>query len=605
MTIFSDTNRSSLRYVIESQWGQTPASGTTRNLRMTSHSLSTKKNTTMSNEIRADRMVSGILETEMMSDGGVNFEFSAGTYDDMFQAFVLGTWTRPATFDQWTGTNLSWTANNTLSYVGTDLTPYLIAGRRIKTQGFVNPSNNGFFAITSVAYTSGATVITVPTTTSVIEAGNVKSYVSDANDIIVLNNTSIRSGTSGASTFDSNGTNAFASAIAAGQIVVGQRLHFEGLGFETGTVAFSATATAGLTITVTDGVNSVPFVAGTDFAVGASAANSATALAAAVNNARVNGKLVSSATLFPQITATAASGTVTFRDLNMTGGGISKSNDGSSVATVTNFAGGSTTERGFFTVTSVSSDVIGVSPTPGTNANAGAIGVTVRGSMLRNPGNYANIVPQSFTFEPGYTDVGLYFLQNGMRVNDITLDVQASNLVTGTFNFMGKATTTLTSTQLGAAPYIVCDTTNTESLNATTDVGTLTKNGVALTTAVKQIKIDAKATLRNQMAVGSKFPVGIGTGRFTLSLTAQAYFATFDLYNNFLNHDTVAMEFSFQDSDGHAYYFTVPAMKVTSDPIEAKGIDQDVMEELTFEAFRDSSTQCMLQIDRFSSVLPV
>jgi hypothetical protein len=605
MTVFSDTNRSNLRYLLESQWGQTPTSGTTRILRMTSHSLSTKKSTTMSNEIRADRMVSSVIETEMMSDGGINFEFSAGTYDDLFQAFVLGTWTRPCTFDQWTGSILAWTANNTIQITGADYTGYLTVGRRMTTRGWVNPSNNGFWQIASASVSGNVTTVTFTETSGVIEAGGVSAFLSDANDIIVLLNTSIRSGTSGAATFDSNGTNAFASAIAAGQLNVGQRIHVEGLGYETGTVVFSAAATAGLTITVSDGVNVVPFVAGTDFAVGSSGTTVAANLAAAVNAARVNGKLVGASTLYPQVYATASSGTVTFKDLNVTGGSLSKAADTGSVATVTNFASGVTSERGVFTITSVSSDVIGVTPAPGTNANAGTIPVTIRGSMLRNPGNYANIIPQSFSIEAGYTDVGLYFMQNGLRVNDFTLDVQASNIVTGTFNFMGKQTSTLNATQFGATPYIPLGQTNTESLNATTDVGSLTKNGVPLTTAVKQIKIDAKATLRNQMAVGSKFPVGIGTGRFTLSLTAQAYFATFDLYNTFLNHQTVAMEFSFQDDFGYTYFFTVPAMKLTADPIEAKGIDQDVMEELTFEAQIDPASDCMLQLDRFSSLLPV
>ena len=37
------------------------------------------------------------------------------------------------------------------------------------------------------------------------------------------------------------------------------------------------------------------------------------------------------------------------------------------------------------------------------------------------------------------------------------------------------------------------DIVGAEIMNATTDVGSITKNGVALSTAVKQIKIDAKA----------------------------------------------------------------------------------------------------------------
>jgi hypothetical protein len=232
--------------------------------------------------------------------------------------------------------------------------------------------------------------------------------------------------------------------------------------------------------------------------------------------------------------------------------------------------------------------------------------VTIRGSMLRNPSVSANIVPQSFSIESFYADVSKGFIQNGMMVNTFSLDVNASSVMTGSFEFMGAQTATLSATQLGnTGSYTVLGTTATEVLNATTDVGTITKNGTALSTAIKQIKIDGKAQLRNQMAVSSKFPVGIGTGRFELTGSLQAYFADLDLFNNFLNHDTVSMEWDFQDQRLCTYYWTIPAMKISADPVNSKGIDQDVMEDMTWEAFRDPTTQCMIQIDRFSPLVPM
>lgn len=603
---FADTNRAVLRLLAETQWGQTPTSGNVRTYRMTSHAISTKKNTVKSNEIRDDRMVSDIIETEMMSDGSINGEFSAGSYDDLFQAFVMGTWTRPMTHDFWVGVNVSWVSTSKIAIAGgVDYTGYLTVGRRMKTEGFVNPANNNFWTIASTDYNSGAgqTEIVMSQTTAVVEAGNIRSKVSDANDVIVLLNTSIRSGTSGASTFDSNGTNAFASAIAAGQLNVGQRIHVAGLGYGTGTVTFAATAVAGSGVTVNDGVNAYTFVAGTDFAVGSSATNSATALAAAINSARALG--VSTPQVFPNVKASSAAGVVTVVNLNGAGGSLAKVSDGTSNITIVTFAGGDNTQSGVFTLTGVTSDVLTVTPQPTTNANSGSLAVTVRGSMLRNPGLSANIVPQSFSVETGYEDVNLWFKQDGIQISSFSLDVNASAVVTTTFELMGRATVAQSGTILGNSPYVLLQPTQTEILNATTDVGTIYKDGVALSTAVKQIKMDGKASLANQMAVGSKFPVGIRSGRFELSGSVTAYFEDLDLFNNFLNHDTVSLSFNFSDSAGNAYYWTVPAAKFTADPITAKGVDQDVLDEVTFEAFRDPATSCMFQIDRFSSLLPV
>ena len=607
MAIFATTNRANLRLLPEAQWGETPDTGVTREVRMTSHSMATKKNTVKSNEIRDDRMVSDIIETEMMSDGGINFEFSAGATDDLFEAFLMGTWTRPMTYDFWEGTSVEWTSDNTLKILGIDATGYLVEGRVIQTRGFVNPSNNNFWTIDTVTLTGGNTVIVVTDSTAVSEAGNLTSFVGDANDTIIIKDGHIRSGTSSASTFDSNSNNDFSSAIAAGQLVVGQKIYVDGLGYETGSFTFSAVAVAADSVTVNDGESSYTFVAGTDFAVGASATNTATALAFAINNARVYGVGGGPgvAPIFLNVKATSDVGAVTVTNLYATGGSLAKVVDSTSVDTVVNFSGGVDSEHGVFTLVAVNEDILTVSPSPGTNSNGSSLPVTIRGSMLRNPSVASDIVYASYTIESFYDDVSLGFVQDGMTVNTFTIDANASAVLTGSFEFMGRATDTITTSQLGNSPYTVLGPVQCEVMNATTDVGYVEKDGVALTTAIKQIKLDGKAQLRNQMAVSSKFPVGIGTGRFELTGSMQAYFSDLDLYNDFLNHTTVSVGWDFEDSTGNTYYFTVPAVKVTADPVNAKGIDQDVMEDITFEAFRDVVTECMIQIDRFSSLLPL
>jgi len=155
------------------------------------------------------------------------------------------------------------------------------------------------------------------------------------------------------------------------------------------------------------------------------------------------------------------------------------------------------------------------------------------------------------------------------------------------------------------APYVPLETTATEVMNSTTNVGNLTKNGAVLSTAVQSITLEGDASLRSQNAVGSKYARGIGTGRFQLTGTITAYFETLELYNHFLDHDTISIGFDFNDLDGNVYFYTIPALKLTADPISPTGIDEDIMEELEWSALRDPQTACQLQIDRFSSVFPV
>jgi len=606
---FADSNRAGIKLIQENNltWGVTPTTGKTRNIRITSSSLVAEKETVVSDELRSDRMVSSVVEVSAQTTGDINYEFSAGSHDILMQAFLLGLWTRPMEFDYFKG-NVAWGTTSRIDLSGGDYRDYFTVGRRIKTTGFTNPSNNKYNEIASMAFTGGVTQITVTTTNAVVEAASAFTKVQDANDVIILNSTAIRFGTTGASTIDSNGTNAFAAAITAGNLVAGQNIYVDnGSGRETGSYSFATNASDNDTFTISDGINSVIFEldAGTgvipgnqSVALGGTGTLTATNLAAAINTARVDGRL--------QVKAVAATTTVTITNLRRGGGSLTKV---SVNGTVTNFTGGIAGSGGFFKIVAVADDVLTVSPAPTTDANAGAAAVTIKGSMLRNPDGtgtlpHQQIVAQSFTAETGFADVNQYFTHNGLRVGSFSMDVSTGAIVTGTYAFEGKETKRLLTgtTFLGATPFTPLKTTATEVMNSTTNVGLIEKDGVELSSALQSIALEGDATLRQQPAVGSKFARGIGTGRFNLTGTVTAYFENGALYDDFITHDTASLAFRFTDIDGNTYKYTLPAVKFTSDAIAPSGIDQDVVEPLEFTAFRDGTTGTMFQIDRWSDI---
>lgn len=600
---FADSNRASIRYIIEDPncWGDTPTSGITRALRFTSSSLAASKETVVSDELRADRMVSSVIEVSAASNGEINFEFSAGSHDDFLQAFMLGAWTRPMTFDFFKGTTVSFTATNEITISGQDVSDYFVVGRYVKTEGFLTEGNNAYWEISAIAFGGTDTVLTLVETSATIEGSSDFTKVMDANDVFVANNTDIRLGTGGAAEIDSNGNNAFASVVAAGQIEVGQKIYVDlPVGAETfrnQTITLSGAMAAADQIQINDGTEVLSLFGGTDFVVGVDANTDAAALAEAINKERRAGRL--------DVKATVAAAVVTVYFLSNSA--VAEVTDpvdaGGVVALGVATAATDANARGVYTVVSASDDVIGVSPTPPTIATPGA--VTIKGSMLRNPGDVDDITAQSFSLETSFNDVDKTFLQDGMRVGSFSMDVSTGAIVTGTMNFEGKETIPLTSEQLNdAVTYEVLDTTATEVMNATTNVGALTKNGSELATAVQSLSMEGDASLRQQMAVGSKFARGIGTGRFNLTGNITAYFETLEMYQHFIDHDTISLGWDFTDADKNVYYFTIPAVKITADPIAPTGIDEDVTEEMEWSAFRDPATKCMLQVDRFSSVRP-
>lgn len=585
---FADANRASIRVIEEATWGTTPVSGKTREVRLTSSSLSASKETVVSDELRADRMISSITEVSAASSGDVNFEYSAGAHDEFLAAFLMGAWSRPMDVDFWKGASISITGASAITVTGSDITGYLTDGYRIKLAGFVDPANNGYFSIASSAPSGADTVITIVESTLVAETGTVNSRLYDANDVIVLNDTNISASAAG---FDSNATNAFAAAIAAGQLVTGQKIYVDGLGVETGTITASVAAIAAVTITISDGVNSYAFVGGVDFTIGVTFTDDAAALADAINANRYD-------PIHPvNVKATAAAGVVTVTNLNQTGGSIVETVDDINVVVV-DFSGGVAGTAGLFTISSATDDLLVVSPAPTVDA-AGAA-VTVKGSLLRNPGDETAINQRMFSIETAYADISQYMLQDGMVPGTFSLEVAAGSIITGTIGFQGRATALSQTTTLSGGGYTVLGAQTGEVVNATTDVGNLTKDNVDFSACLQTISLSGEANLRQQACVGSKFSQGIGAGRFNLTGSMTVFFEDEQLFNDFIDHETVALSFSVTDAEGSAYYWTVPAVKISQDQIAPGGIDQDVFENIEFTAFRDSSTECMVQIDRFS-----
>lgn len=602
---FADSNRASLRYLLEdaNAWGVTPASGTPREMRITGSQLAAQKETATSEELRSDRMVPNIVEVGASAEGEINFEFSAGAIDDFLAAFLYGVWSRPMTFDMFKGKHVNVASATTVTIAG-DVERYFTTGRVVKLEGWTNAVNNTYGTISGVAFAAGVTTVTLTGVALVAETGSDYSAVLDANDVLVQS-TAIRFGTAGASTIDSNGGNAFATAVAAGQIVVGQKIHIDGIGREAGEIEFTALPGAGTRILISDGGKRKGFQFGgvvlpgyVDVAPGADATAAGANLAAAIMQETVRGNL--------KVKATAAAGVITLTNLaDVSGGSVVEELDPDNAVTVTDFTGGDDTVRGVFTVTSVANDVIGVSPAPVTNANGGTAKIVVKGSMIRNPSRVQDFVRQSFTVETSYEDVDRHFVATGLRVGQFNLDINSGEISTGSIQMMGRAMERrLSNTSLlRNAPYLPKDAPAHEIMNATSNVGELSLDGRSDLAFIQSISLAGDASLREQRAVGNKYAVGIGVGRFQLTGSFAAYFETGELFDKFVNHDTVRLSFFYYDLGSNRYDFTIPAIKLTSDPIAPEGIDQDVIENIEWEAQRDPATACMMQIDRFSSTL--
>ena len=695
---FADANRAQIRTLEEVTWGVTPTSGSVREMRLTSSSLSATKETVVSDELRADRMVPDIVEVAAMSSGEINFEWSSGPQDEYVAGFLMSAWTRPMTMDFWKGKQVTISANNTFKLVGVDATPYISVGRVFKTIGFANAGNNGYFTVATVAVNGSDTDVTVAGTPLTVEAGNNNTRFYDANDVIILNDSTVSATSAGFA-----GTGVFTAAQTAGQLQVGQQVTVEGLGYGTAVVTFTTGAATTFAATVSDGINERVISTTTDFAPGADQNASGDNFAAFINSAAsrnhstlpLNLKAVSDGAGVVTITnlntfitdpvtlvrsettgggyvvettadanvavtnsfstsAITIANTVTTSVITFTAGdgstfvataggnwtvGGTATADAASLAALVSSdpnwfaestAGvvtiypkqgestivlttadaqvsittplaytGSTATRGVFRITGVSSDLLSVTPSPGT-FSAGQ-NVVIKGSHLRNSGNVNAIQQRSWSIETAYTDISQFMEQDGMVVGTVGMEISSGSILTGNLGFEGRATSLRQTALLGAAPYIQQAAQSGEVSNATTDVGNISKDGAVLNACIQSLSLSGEAGLRMQNCIGSKFPRGIGTGRFNLTGSAVIYFETQALFNDFIQHNTLSLGWSVTDAENMSYYFYVPAVKFSADEIAPGGIDQDVFENIEWTAFRDATTNTMFIIDRFSN----
>jgi hypothetical protein len=88
----TDASQTRLAYIVETTEGVTPATPVFKNLRYTSESLTRTAEKIVSEEIRADRNVSDLIAVGRMASGNIQAELSDGTFEDLLEGLMMGTW---------------------------------------------------------------------------------------------------------------------------------------------------------------------------------------------------------------------------------------------------------------------------------------------------------------------------------------------------------------------------------------------------------------------------------------------------------------------------------------------------------------------------------
>lgn len=85
-------SRHSMRYVAETVYGQTPATPAFKMIRHTGTTLGLSKESLQSEELRDDRQIADFRHGAYQVGGDINIELSYGSFDELLEAVLLGTW---------------------------------------------------------------------------------------------------------------------------------------------------------------------------------------------------------------------------------------------------------------------------------------------------------------------------------------------------------------------------------------------------------------------------------------------------------------------------------------------------------------------------------
>lgn len=162
---FADTARSQLYYLEEVTWGVTPAAAL-KAMRFTGETLNFSIDSKQSNEIRSDRQITDLIRTDAQPGGNVNFELSYGAPDDLLAGAFFNAWLTAVNMTA-TIAAVSGSPDSFTDAANGFITAGIKAGQWVKTSGFTNPANNGFFQVLTVA----AGTITVKGETAVVNEG--------------------------------------------------------------------------------------------------------------------------------------------------------------------------------------------------------------------------------------------------------------------------------------------------------------------------------------------------------------------------------------------------------------------------------------------------
>lgn len=219
--------------------------------------------------------------------------------------------------------------------------------------------------------------------------------------------------------------------------------------------------------------------------------------------------------------------------------------------------------------------------------------VTISGQMLRN-----GTTKVSMTMEKVFTDIAQYIAYTGMMVNDWAQEINANELITGSFGFMGKSGSAPSGASVGTGGPVAAN--SNDVMSAVANVAQLMENDSVLSgTYARNLTWSLSNNLRGKPGIGVMGNTDVGIGTLVLTGRLNTYFENGTLYNKFRNGTSSSIMTRLTDAFGNSYIISFPRIELTDGNPNIPGQSQDVMLDMAWQATRHPTYLCTVQIDKF------
>lgn len=214
-----------------------------------------------------------------------------------------------------------------------------------------------------------------------------------------------------------------------------------------------------------------------------------------------------------------------------------------------------------------------------------------QGGMISN-----GVKERSYSIEKDFDDLSTIFeALTGMEVDQWALSFASDTFVTGSFTFIGKTVTSESST-IGTG-YVAANTNSV--MNAINNVSGVMEGTTYGDYDITGFTMTLQNNLRARLQVGTEGAISIGSGTLNVAGTVQAYFNTVAVMDKLLNDTTSSLALMFEDAEGNAYLLDFPSTKYSTGQRVAPGINQDVIADMGWTAFRNATEDATITVTRF------